>query len=177
MWIYISWDYRIFHDKYIGLFTIKRKFKKWVCLECQLVLRELLAMKLKQLCSCTVRINRYGLKITGTDWTLGIVVCGHHYEEKVWLYVRRCATTFVDTGSGGCWKFWCRIYRMGPNYVWHIDGFDNLKPYGFNIHGCINGHSRRMIYSEVSAFNKCPDLIAYYYLKVAKKLNGIPKIR
>ena len=58
---------KVFHDKHIGLFTIKRKFKKWVCLECQLVLRELLAMKLKQLCSCTVRINRYGLKITGTD--------------------------------------------------------------------------------------------------------------
>ena len=29
---------------------------------------------------------------------------------------------------------------------------------------------------EVFASNKCPDLIAYYYLKAARNLNGIPKI-
>ena len=29
---------------------------------------------------------------------------------------------------------------------------------------------------EVSAYNKCPDLIAYYYVKASKNLNGILKI-
>ena len=29
---------------------------------------------------------------------------------------------------------------------------------------------------EVSNSNKCPDQIAYYYLKAAESLNGIPKI-
>ena len=70
-----------------------------------------------------------------------------------------------------------RIYQtLGPNYVWHIDGFDKLKPYGFSIHGCIDRYSRRIIYLEVSASSKCPGLIAYYYLTAAKNLNGIPKI-
>ena len=23
----------------------------------------------------------------------------------------------------------------GPNYLWHTDGYDKLKPYGFCIHG------------------------------------------
>ena len=27
----------------------------------------------------------------------------------------------------------------GPNYLWHMDGNDKLKPYGFSIHGCIDG--------------------------------------
>lgn len=30
----------------------------------------------------------------------------------------------------------------GPNFMWHIDGNDKLKPYGFAIHGCIDGFSR-----------------------------------
>ena len=58
-----------------------------------------------------------------------------------------------------------RIYQtLGPNYVWHFDGFDKLKPYGFSIDGCINGYSRIIIWLGVSASNKCPDLIAYYLL-------------
>ena len=33
---------------------------------------------------------------------------------------------------------------QGPNYVWHVDGHDKLKPFGFSIHGCIDGFSRRL---------------------------------
>ena len=25
----------------------------------------------------------------------------------------------------------------GPNFIWHVDGYDKLKPYGFCIHGAI----------------------------------------
>ena len=28
---------------------------------------------------------------------------------------------------------------QGPNYLWHIDGYDKLKPFGFAIHGAIDG--------------------------------------
>ena len=27
----------------------------------------------------------------------------------------------------------------GPNFLWHCDGYDKLKPYGIAIHGCIDG--------------------------------------
>ena len=30
------------------------------------------------------------------------------------------------------------VYK-GPDFVWHIDGYDKLKPYGFIIHGCVDG--------------------------------------
>lgn len=33
----------------------------------------------------------------------------------------------------------------GPNLVWHADGFDKLKPYGFCIYGAIDGLSRYII--------------------------------
>ena len=34
----------------------------------------------------------------------------------------------------------------GPNYVWHIDSYDKLKPYGIAINGCIDGFSRNVIW-------------------------------
>lgn len=27
----------------------------------------------------------------------------------------------------------------GPNDIWHVDGYDKLKPFGFVIHGATNG--------------------------------------
>ena len=30
------------------------------------------------------------------------------------------------------------FYMQG---VWHLHGYDKLKPYGFVIHGCIDGYS------------------------------------
>ncbi|CAH3106858.1 unnamed protein product, partial [Pocillopora meandrina] len=36
-----------------------------------------------------------------------------------------------------------RIYRCkGPNYLWHIDGYDKLKLFGFCIHGAVDGLRR-----------------------------------
>ena len=32
-----------------------------------------------------------------------------------------------------------------PNYVWHIGGYDKIKPYGFAIHGSIDGYSREIL--------------------------------
>ena len=69
-----------------------------------------------------------------------------------------------------------RKYRNpGPNYVWHIDGHDKLKPYGLSIHGCIDGYSRRIIWLEVASTNKVPELIAKYYLDALKQILGKPK--
>ena len=32
-----------------------------------------------------------------------------------------------------------RYTNSGPNYCWHADGYDKLKPYGLPIHGCLMG--------------------------------------
>lgn len=69
-----------------------------------------------------------------------------------------------------------RVYSgNGPNFIWHIDGHDKLKPYGFSIHGCIDGFSRRLIWLEVGPTNKKPEVIAKYYLDAIKQVGGVPR--
>ena len=72
-----------------------------------------------------------------------------------------------------------RTYSVpGPDYLWHIDGHDKLKPYGFSIHGCIDGFSRRLIWLEVGVTNKMPEVVAYHYITALKQLKRLPtKIR
>lgn len=62
----------------------------------------------------------------------------------------------------------------GPDFIWHLDGYDKLKPYGFSIHGCIDGFSRRLIWLEVGSTNKKPEVIAKYFITAAKQLNRVP---
>ena len=70
-----------------------------------------------------------------------------------------------------------RKYRCpGPNYIWHIDGYDKLKPYGFSIHGCIDGFSRRILWLEVGPTNNNPNVIASYYLRCLHRLGVVPRI-
>ena len=52
-----------------------------------------------------------------------------------------------------------RYICPGPNDVWHIDGYDKLKPFGFAIHGAIDGFSRRILWLEVGRSNNNPDII------------------
>jgi hypothetical protein len=59
-------------------------------------------------------------------------------------------------------RFYC---AKGPNNIWHLDGYDKLKPFGFCIHGAVDGFSRKIIWLEVSDTNNDPKLIAIYYLE------------
>ena len=38
-----------------------------------------------------------------------------------------------------------RYVNKGPNCLWDIEGYEKLKPFGFCIHGCIYGFSRRIM--------------------------------
>ena len=89
----------------------------------------------------------------------------------------RCSISATRTGpSKRRHRLQRRKYRNpGPNYVWHIDGHDKLKPYGLSIHGYIDGYSRRIIWLEVASTNKVPELIAKYYLDALKQILGKPK--
>ena len=74
------------------------------------------------------------------------------------------------------WKLTPREYNsFGPNHTWHIDGYDNLKPFGIAIHGAIDGYSRRIFWLTLSSSNN-PKVIANYYLCCIKELNLIPHV-
>ena len=62
----------------------------------------------------------------------------------------------------------------GANFCWHIDGYDKLKPFGFSIHGCVDGFSRRILWLEVQRSNKNPRLMARYFLENVKAAHGCP---
>ena len=37
----------------------------------------------------------------------------------------------------------------GPSSMWHVDGNDKLIGFGFYIHGCVDGYSRKVIWLKV----------------------------
>lgn len=63
----------------------------------------------------------------------------------------------------------------GPNFVWHIDGYDKLKPYGIAISCCIDGFSRNILWLEAGTSNNDPKVIANYFIKTVKNKGGCPK--
>ena len=66
----------------------------------------------------------------------------------------------------------------GPNYCWHIDGYDKLKPFGFPIHGCIDGWSRRIMWLQVARSNNNPEVPAENFLQCVAECGGCPvKVR
>ena len=42
----------------------------------------------------------------------------------------------------------------GPKSLWHLDGNLNLIRWGFVIHGCVDGFSRRIMFLKCSTNNK-----------------------
>ena len=68
-----------------------------------------------------------------------------------------------------------RVYsNPGPNYAWHQDGYDKLKPWGFPIHGCIDGFSRKILWLQVARSNNLPENPGSYYLKAVSDIGGVP---
>ena len=66
-----------------------------------------------------------------------------------------------------------RQYKVkGPNYIWHTDGYDKLKPFGFCIHGALDGYSRRVLWLEVGPSNNDPRIVGQYYLSYIRQIKG-----
>jgi hypothetical protein len=62
----------------------------------------------------------------------------------------------------------------GPNYQWHIDGYHKLRPFGFFIHGCIDGFSRKILWLELAESNHDPKLIANYFVDSVTAIRAVP---
>ena len=62
----------------------------------------------------------------------------------------------------------------GPNETWHVDGYDKLKPYGFPIHGCIDGFSRKIIWLKVCRTSNDPKIPASFYIQTVQHFKYCP---
>jgi len=69
-----------------------------------------------------------------------------------------------------------RYFARGPNHIWHMDGYDKLKPYGICIHGCIDGFSRELIWLEAHNTNNDPKVIAGYFIEAVSVKEGCPLV-
>ena len=69
-----------------------------------------------------------------------------------------------------------RYVVPGPNFIWHIDGYDKLKPYGFCVHGAIDGYSRRILWLEVGPSSNNPMVTVQCYLDCVRQLGGCPRV-
>ena len=68
-----------------------------------------------------------------------------------------------------------RTYETnGPFDVFHIDGNDKLKKFGFAIHGCIDGFRRKLIWLFVSITNNDSLVVANFYIKAITNLDRSP---
>ena len=69
-----------------------------------------------------------------------------------------------------------RKYRgVGPNYIWHVDSYDKLKPYGICVNGCIDGFSRQIIWLEAGTTSSDSKVIAGYMINAVVELGGCPR--
>ena len=69
-----------------------------------------------------------------------------------------------------------QYFAKGPNYLWHVDSYDKLKPFGLCISGCIDGFSRRIIWLNVYRTSSNPRVIAGYYMEAVTELLGCPRM-
>ena len=68
-----------------------------------------------------------------------------------------------------------REYRSaGANSCWHVDGYDKLKPFGFPIHGYIDGYRRKIIWLKTVHSNNNPFIIGAIFLEHLKQCEGCP---
>ena len=72
-----------------------------------------------------------------------------------------------------------RIYCLnGPNAVWHCDGYDKIKQYGFPIHGGVDGVDvfSRILSLKVVRSNNNPIIPSALYLRTIKEHGLCPNL-
>ncbi|KAL3865542.1 hypothetical protein ACJMK2_042918 [Sinanodonta woodiana] len=96
-------------------------------------------------------------------------------KEEVRLLMRVLDPNNVDLRQSH--RLHRRMYlSKGPNYIWHMDSYDKLHPYGICINGCIDGFSRKMIWLNAYCTSSNPRVIGGYYLEAVKDFGGCPLI-
>ena len=70
-----------------------------------------------------------------------------------------------------------RVYKVrGANALHHMDGNEKLKPWGFYVHGSIDGFSRLIIYL-VCASNKRAATVSSIFMRGVSKYGWPSRVR
>jgi len=83
-------------------------------------------------------------------------------RETVRLILRELDPNGVESRQSH--RFRRRQYlSRGPNFIWHIDGYDKLKPFGLAIHAANDGWSRKLLWLSVGSSNNDPRIVASHF--------------
>jgi hypothetical protein len=66
-----------------------------------------------------------------------------------------------------------RYFVPGPLFLWHLDGNHKLIRWGFVIHGCIDGYSRRIMFLKAST-NNLANTVFNLFIEVVDRF-GLPQ--
>ncbi|KAL3891528.1 hypothetical protein ACJMK2_003788 [Sinanodonta woodiana] len=94
-------------------------------------------------------------------------------EEDIRLMLRMLDPQGVKLRQRRCLRR-RQYFSKGPNYCWHTNSYDKLKPYGLCINGCIDGYSRKLIWLKAERSNSDPNVIAKYFLDAVEEYGGCP---
>ena len=157
------------HDCIISIASLKRKLK-------QLGLRR----RLSHYAIDSVRAKIFQM-LDGPNSSLGYRAVWHHLQMEGTRVPRKIVATLLQeidpqgVQERRAHRLRRRVYQnRGPNAAWHCDGYDKLKPYGFPIHGCIDGWSRKILWLFVTRSNNQPNNIANYYIESVEAFGGCP---
>lgn len=70
-----------------------------------------------------------------------------------------------------------RVYKVRcANALWHQDGNEKVRPWGFYVHGCVDGYSRRVIYLVVSS-NKKERTVTKIFVSATREFGTPSRVR
>ncbi|XP_039623028.1 uncharacterized protein LOC120537856 [Polypterus senegalus] len=158
------------HGVNISLRCLKTKF------------REAGLYRRKEYSSTNAARNAIRLELRGPGQLFGYRTMWQVLRQKYNLRVKRDDVMVLlrELNPRGCERrarrrFIRRTYHsMGPNYMWHADGYDKLKPFGFAISGCIDGFSRKVLWLVSGPTNNNPSVIAHNFLTCVRRLGVVP---
>lgn len=62
------------------------------------------------------------------------------------------------------------MYKVrGANALWHHDGNEKIRPWGFYVHGCIDGHSRLILYLACCSNKRSATVLGFFLDAVRRK--------
>ena len=66
-------------------------------------------------------------------------------------------------------------WAKGLPDIYHINGNDKLKRWGFCIHGCVDGFSSKIFWLHVASSNNDPLITANYFFTCIKRYKLVPQ--
>ncbi|KAH3747056.1 hypothetical protein DPMN_181477 [Dreissena polymorpha] len=99
---------------------------------------------------------------------------------KVTQETTRCVLKVIDSEGvalRSAHRLRHRIYtNEGPNFTIHIDGYDQLKPFGIAILVAVDGFSRCILWLEACYSNNDPRIIAGFFVNFVKRIGRLPRL-